>query len=161
MYEFLGGMGNNGKGEPLTRPTPPAPGPVARGEIDQFFAQTEAFEAQEQQENELRQQAASAERRGWIEQRRQQCEQSPELCAAATAPLCALLELPWGAAIGAIASPKGERWGGAKWGSLAAASTCLLRIPLARLGIFGGLISFGAAIAAPIAAAKWRLGWRP
>jgi hypothetical protein len=87
--------------------------------------------------------------------------QNPELYAIRGIPLCALIELLPGAIIGAIASPKGERWGGAKWGSLAAASTCLLGVPLARLGVAGSTARWIAGFVAPIVAAKWRLGWRP
>jgi hypothetical protein len=153
------GMGTNGKVSselPPERPRMPT-GTVTREQIDAFVREHGAYEEAVEQQREAEYQAERAEWTDWIRQRGEYCEANPEACAAAFVPLCAVLELPWGAIIGAIASPKGERWGGAKWGALAAAATCPTRIATVRLGWFGGLLNWGVAIAAPIMAARYRL----
>jgi hypothetical protein len=141
----------------LTRPTPPPSGPVTQDQIDTFWQQHESYERGVEQQREARYEQRRAEWTEILRQRGEYCEQNPEACAAAYVPLCMLLELPWGAIVGAIASPKGERWGGAKWGAAAASLTCPTRIGTARLGWFGGLVNFGVALAAPIMAARYRL----
>jgi hypothetical protein len=160
------GMGTNGK-TPSGFPT----GTMQPGELDAVINEQFVFDSagrgmrredaarQEvvMQQREAESQARRAEWTEMLRQRGEYCEQNPEACAAAFVPLCMLLELPWGAIVGAIASPKGERWGGAKWGAAAASLTCPTRIATARLGWFGGLANFGVALAAPIMAARYRL----
>jgi hypothetical protein len=158
------GMGTNGKGGLPT-------GPMAPGELEARIDEEFVFDASgrgmrredvaRQEADAASREAASAERRAdWaarLQAWNQQCETQPEQCAATMVPLCAFVSLLPGAIIGAIASPKGERWGGAKWGALASAATCPLSIATARLGAVGSLIVWGAGIAAPIAAARYRL----
>jgi hypothetical protein len=165
-YEFTryaGGLGTNGKtGVTLgpgvaVPPEPPPSGPVTSAQIDTFWQQRQQYEQgleQQRAEEQSRQAASWAQRyEAWS----RQCQAQPEQCAASMVPLCAFASLIPGAIIGAIASPKGERWGGAKWGALASAATCPLGIPTARLGAIGSLIRWSASIAAPVIAARYRL----
>lgn len=99
----------------------------------------------------------SGEPNAWLQSLQQQREEHPYQFAAATVPLCALVSLLPGAIIGAIASPKGERGGGAKWGALAYSATCLLQIPAAQMGSIGSVLVWMIGIGAAIGAARYRL----
>lgn len=169
MYEgALSALGTNGKpgsSQPSESPSLPT-GPLGPGDLDRIRGQFSCdasgrcvrrseVEAQERREGER-----ETRRAEWLERMRQRgehCEQHPEECAAAAVPLCAFVRLLPGAIIGAIASPKGERGGGAKWGALASAAICPIGIATVRLGVFGSLINWSLGIAAPIMAARYRL----
>jgi hypothetical protein len=156
-YEYEEAMGTNGKGTTPTRPEPPPSGPVTQERIGQFWRETAAYEQGLEQQREAE---AAAERAGRLEraqERAEYFEQNPGALAAAQFGACAIGSIPWGAAIGAIASPKGERGGGAKWGILASMATCPLVPLFARLGYVGTVMNFALGVAAPVVAARYRL----
>jgi hypothetical protein len=143
--EGIFGLGTNGsKDAPIERPTFPS-GATTQQEMDEFLRQQAAWNAGQQ-----------------AQRTAQQTERSAALTRSLDDPaaqigLCAAGALPWGALLGALSSPKGERGGGAKWGILASMATCPLVPVWRRLGVFGTVMNMALAWVAPILAAKYRL----
>jgi hypothetical protein len=137
------GLGTNGKELPERPPLPS--GRLTQEQLDEHIRATREWQEAYVQSAVDEQTAATQRTREWV--------QTP----AATVGLCALGSLPFGAALGAIASPKGERGGGARWGIMASLATCPLAPLLNSLGIFGQVINISISWGAPIVAARYRL----
>lgn len=162
MYEYqhaFGALGTNGKTSsslPPERPSIPS-GPVTSEQIDQFVREHQQYEQAVEQQRESERQEEQARWMFNAAQRAAYFEQNPGALAAAQFGGCIFGSLIWGAVIGAIASPKGERGGGAKWGILASMATCPMVPVWTRIGYFGTVMNFILAVGAPIAAARYRL----
>jgi hypothetical protein len=169
MYEYkhaFGALGTNGKtsgSTPSTMPNIPTDRPLRPGEMDEIMNQIvwdasgRGVPRAELEQRAAREATRQAERVAAVAERASYFEQNPGALAAAQFGGCLFGSLIWGAVIGAIASPKGERGGGAKWGILASMATCPM-VPLwARIGYIGTVMNVILAVGAPIAAARYRL----